>query len=74
MVRLYYRWWARRARDIRASSTATSIAGCRRAHDLIHDAYAEPLDLDTLARAAGVSRYHFLRSFARASARRRISS
>jgi AraC-like DNA-binding protein len=36
------------------------------AHDLIHDAYDEPLDLRTLARAAGVSRFHFQRSFARA--------
>jgi len=36
------------------------------AHDLIHDCYAEELDLHTLARAAGTSRYHFLRSFQRA--------
>jgi AraC-like DNA-binding protein len=37
-----------------------------RARDLIHDRFATPLDLDTLARTAGVSRYHFLRSFQRA--------
>lgn len=36
----------------------------RRAHDLADRHYAEPLDLDALARAAGVSKYHFLRSFA----------
>ncbi len=34
----------------------------RRARDLADRHYAEPLDLDTLA-AAGVSKYHFLRSF-----------
>jgi len=36
----------------------------RRARDLADRYYAEPLDLDALARAAGVSKYHFLRSFA----------
>jgi len=36
----------------------------RRARDLADRQYAEPLDLDALARAAGVSKYHFLRSFA----------
>lgn len=35
----------------------------RRARDLADRCYAEPLDLDTLADAAGVSKYHFLRSF-----------
>lgn len=35
----------------------------RRARDLADRRYAEPLDLDTLAGAAGVSKYHFLRSF-----------
>lgn len=37
-----------------------------RARDLIHDAYASPLELEALARAAGLSRYYFLRSFAAA--------
>ena len=36
----------------------------RRARDLADRHYAEPLDLGTLAAAAGVSRFHFLRSFA----------
>jgi transcriptional regulator GlxA family with amidase domain len=36
----------------------------RQAKDLADRHYAEPLDLDTLAAAAGVSKYHFLRCFA----------
>ena len=36
----------------------------RRAKDLADRHYAEPLDLDALASAAGVSKYHFLRCFA----------
>ncbi|MGW4242691.1 helix-turn-helix domain-containing protein [Nocardia sp. NPDC004722] len=36
----------------------------RRARDLADRNYAEPLDLDALAAVAGVSKYHFLRSFA----------
>lgn len=36
----------------------------RRARDLADRRYAEPLDLDGLAAAAGVSKYHFLRCFA----------
>lgn len=36
----------------------------RRACDLIDRHYAEPLDLESLAAAAGISKYHFLRSFA----------
>ena len=35
----------------------------RRARDLADRHYAEPLDLDALASAAGVSKYHFLRCF-----------
>ena len=38
----------------------------RRARDLADRRYAEPLDLDALARAAHVSRYHFARCFAEA--------
>jgi AraC-like DNA-binding protein len=34
-----------------------------RAKDAIHDRSDEPLTLDDLARAAGLSRFHFLRSF-----------
>ncbi|MFI7528432.1 helix-turn-helix transcriptional regulator [Nocardia salmonicida] len=36
----------------------------RKARDLVDRQYAEPLALDELARAAGVSKYHFLRAFA----------
>ena len=35
----------------------------RGSKDLMDSTYAEPLDLDALARAAGYSRYHFLRVF-----------
>ncbi|HYH33262.1 MAG TPA: AraC family transcriptional regulator [Pseudonocardia sp.] len=35
----------------------------RRARDLIDRHFAEPLDLDAMARAAGFSRYHFARGF-----------
>ena len=37
-----------------------------RARDLIDAQYAQPLDLDELARTANFSRYHFLRVFRRA--------
>jgi AraC-like DNA-binding protein len=36
----------------------------RRARDRADRHYADPLDLDALAATAGVSKYHFLRSFA----------
>lgn len=36
----------------------------RNARDLADRNYAEPLDLDSLARAAQVSKYHFTRRFA----------
>lgn len=35
----------------------------RRARDLADRHYAEPLDLDSLAATAGVSKFHFLRCF-----------
>jgi AraC-like DNA-binding protein len=38
----------------------------RRARDLIDREYAEPLDLDAMAREAGYSRFHFARAFAMA--------
>jgi AraC-like DNA-binding protein len=40
----------------------------RRARDWIDQHYAEPLDLADLAMVAGVSKYHFTRSFAAAYA------
>jgi AraC-like DNA-binding protein len=39
------------------------LAHLRRARDHIDRNYCEPLDLDGLARVAGVSKYHFVRSF-----------
>ncbi|WP_211262231.1 helix-turn-helix domain-containing protein [Nitriliruptor alkaliphilus] len=40
-----------------------TIIHLRRARDLMDRRYAEPLDLDALAREAGFSRYHFARTF-----------
>ena len=42
----------------------TLLPHLRRARDLADLQYAEPLDLDDLAAAAGTSRHHFARSFA----------
>ena len=39
------------------------LAHLRRARDHIDRHYREPLDLDQLAAVAGVSKYHFVRSF-----------
>ena len=39
------------------------LAHLRRARDHIDRHYAEPIDLDALARVAGVSKYHFVRTF-----------
>jgi AraC-like DNA-binding protein len=39
------------------------LAHLRRARDHIDRHYREPLDLDALARVAGVSKYHFARTF-----------
>jgi len=39
------------------------LAHVRRARDHIDCNYREPLDLDGLARIAGISKYHFARSF-----------
>ena len=52
-----------------AGKLRTVVAGpllphLRRARDLADRHYAEPLDLDALASASHVSRYHFARSFA----------
>jgi transcriptional regulator GlxA family with amidase domain len=43
---------------------AALVPHLRRAKDVVDRDYAEPLDLDDLARAANVSRYHFSRCFA----------
>ncbi len=47
-------------------SALYTLPALRRAHDLIDLRYAEPLDLATLARQAGYSKFHFARAFAAA--------
>jgi AraC-like DNA-binding protein len=49
-----------------AGSALFTLPAVRRARDLIDREYAQPLDLDAMARAAGYSRYHFARTFASA--------
>ena len=44
----------------------TAYEALRRVRELIDAEYAQPLDLDELARTANFSRYHFLRAFRRA--------
>lgn len=48
----------------RPAVPADLLAHLRRARDVADRDYAEPLDLEALARTAGVSKYHFLRCFA----------
>jgi AraC-like DNA-binding protein len=43
--------------------TASLLPHLRRAHDHIDRHYATALDLDQLASVAGISKYHFVRSF-----------
>lgn len=45
------------------STAAPTLVHLRRARDLMDRHYAEPIDLDAMAREAGFSRYHFARSF-----------
>jgi AraC-like DNA-binding protein len=47
-------------------SALYTLPALRRAHDMIDRDYAEPLNLDVLAREAGYSKYHFARAFAAA--------
>ncbi|EDM75957.1 putative transcriptional regulator [Plesiocystis pacifica SIR-1] len=48
-----------------ARVVADTRARLERARSLMHGRYAEPLDLERLARAAHFSRHHFVRSFRR---------
>jgi AraC-like DNA-binding protein len=48
------------------SSALFTLPAVRRARDLIDRCYAMPLDLDSMAREAGYSKYHFARTFAAA--------
>jgi AraC-like DNA-binding protein len=51
-------------RPLPAGSPAVeTLIAVRRARDLIDRSYAEPLDLDAIAAAAGYSRYYFVRAF-----------
>jgi AraC-like DNA-binding protein len=45
-------------------TAAAVVPHLRRARDLVDRSYADPLDLDALAAEAGLSRYHFVRTFA----------
>ena len=45
------------------SAAVATLVAVRRARDLIDRSYAEPLDLDDIAAAAGYSRYYFIRAF-----------
>src|SRR5262245_4125940 len=47
----------------RRSLTDPVVRRLIRARDVVEASYAEPLSLDELARAAGLSRFHFQRSF-----------
>ena len=48
----------------RAPATTDLLEHLRRARDHADRRFAEPLDLDALAAAAAVSKYHFVRMFA----------
>ena len=53
------------AEDAPRRVPADVLVHLRRSRDHLDRHYAEPFDLDLLAGLAGMSRYHFLRSFAR---------
>ena len=46
-----------------AARDVLRLSNLRAARDLMDRAYADPLDLDAIAREAGYSRFHFIRSF-----------
>lgn len=50
-------------RPTRAGPLPRTLLHLRRARDLMDRHFAEPLDLDAMAREAGFSRYHFARTF-----------
>src|SRR5262245_24818853 len=54
------------ARGERTENALFLLPALRRARDLIDRDYAQPLDLEAMAREAGYSRFHFARAFAEA--------
>jgi AraC-like DNA-binding protein len=51
-------------RSVREAVPTELLEHLRRARDQADRSFAEPLDLDRLAAAAAVSKYHFVRTFA----------
>ena len=49
--------------DVVTANAQFLLPALRRARDLIDRDFAEPLDLDAMAREAGYSRFHFVRAF-----------
>jgi AraC-like DNA-binding protein len=45
------------------AAKVTAVVHLRRAKDLMDRDYGQPLGIDDMARSAGCSRYHFVRSF-----------
>ena len=62
-------YWAWFYGGLHATATSARVVGQRdrleRARSLMHRCYAEPLDLDAIARTAHMSRFHFAREFRR---------
>src|SRR5262245_55982020 len=54
------------ARGERTENALFLLPALRRARDLIDRDYAQPLDIEAMAREAGYSRFHFARAFAAA--------
>lgn len=52
-----------RVKAARTSTRKEIFRGLERARQLMHEHLAEPLDVDAMARAAGMSTFHFFRAF-----------
>jgi AraC-like DNA-binding protein len=59
-------WHARATLAAMPENALFLLPALRRARDLIDRDYAQPLDLDAMARTAGYSRFHFARAFSSA--------
>lgn len=53
----------RKVKAVRTSTRKEILRGVERARQLIHDVFAERLDVATMARTAGMSEFHFFRAF-----------